>query len=162
MYEKHKNLLRKICHQFTNYEIEFEDLMSIGNEIYVLALKEFEENRKIKFTTMLYPYVKNAIINEIKKNLRQQNEICVKDINCFSNSFDIEKKVIFVEQIKSLSKEAQEVTQIIFSSPSDVLKNAGIFCPKKIRGHIYKKLRKRNWPERKIWKIFSEIKEALK
>lgn len=162
MYEKHENLLRKICHQFRNSGIEFEDLMGIGNEVYILTLKEFEESRKIKFTTVLYSYVKNTIINEIQRNKRRKNEIENENIDHFSDSIDIEKRIIFMNGLNRLSKEAQEVVQMVLTSPSDILENAGISHPRKMRGCVRKKLKEQKWPERKIWKIFREIKEVLK
>lgn len=162
MYKEYENLLKKICHQFKYSGIEFDDLFSIANETYTSALKEFEESRKIKFSTMLYTYTKNAIINEIRHNKRRKNEIKVENLTHFSNSDNPEKKIIFINNLKHLSKEAHEVVQFILSSPSEILKIAGINTPKKMRGFIYKKLKKQKWPERKIFQTFAEIKEALK
>lgn len=164
VYEDYENLLRKIAHQFKNSGMEFGDLMSEANEAFVFASRKFEKSRETNFSTFLYTHVKYELINAVIKNHKKWSERTeAENVNLAGNvSYSPETRICFLNHLRSLSNEAQEVLKIVLSSPSDFLKEAGSLAPKKIRGVIYKKLLKRNWPQRKIWKTFKEIKEALK
>ena len=93
MYADHIKLLQKISHRFKYSGIEWDDLMGIANENYLLALKEFDSDRQIKYPTMLYTYIKNAILDEIKKNGQQRlNEKNVEDMEFFVGTTNPEKR----------------------------------------------------------------------
>lgn len=169
MYEDYVNLLRSISHKFRSSGIEFDDLMGVANESYMKAKQYYDENGDGKFSTLLYNQVKNDILIEIKRSRRWQSELSTEEImegnnwRPSSDSLNPEKRICFLSQLKSMSSEAQEVLTIILTSPPDLLKEIGsITHPRKFRGGLRRHLRKRKWSHGKIWKIFREIKEALK
>lgn len=164
MYNDYVNLLRKICHRFKGQGIDFDELMSIANEHYARALRNHDISREEKFSTLLYNYVKNGIMNELKKErMRHRTHVGNFDWDFGSTAHDPERRVCFVDHLKSLSDETQEVLAIVLNSPTDLLKELGsITTPKNFRGELRRKLLKENWPHRKIWRTFKELKEALK
>ena len=160
-YKDYEKLLLKIAHRYEYKGIEFDDLMGIANENFVKADRDYEKERKIKFSTLLYFYTRNDIITTMIKNQRYKN-IFVEDLGTVAdNSLNPERRICFIGQIRSASREAQEVIKIILSSPTDLIQEAKSTCPRKIRGHLRKILTEKNWSNNKIAKTFKEIKEIV-
>lgn len=73
---KNKNLVYSICSKYTNYS-DKEDLHQVGMIGLINAYKNYDKNKKTKFSTYAFPY----IVGEVNKYVRENKSIKVsKDL----------------------------------------------------------------------------------
>jgi hypothetical protein len=70
-----------------------------------------------------------------------------------------EQEVIKIQLFESLSLEAQGLIKLIFGIPSEIFNDISENITKK--KHVYHYLKSKNWKNRRIAKVFKEIKNYL-
>jgi RNA polymerase sporulation-specific sigma factor len=71
LYLSNTPLIKSIIRRFKNKGIEYEDLFQIGSLGFIKAIKNFNEDYNVKFSTYAVP----MIIGEIRRYLRDNNAI---------------------------------------------------------------------------------------
>ena len=184
-YKDYKRIVYTVAHNLSRNEDELEEMISVGGEVFVKAVSEYDKNRNTKFSTFLYVLCRNAMKNALFVYRREHNHSSIENITDAHENASIYRKrregksdyayyllplnanmnpehqYLFVEQLASLSEEAQKAVKLILDSPSEIISNASSLAPKMLRSALIKKLRKDNWSWPKIWRVFGEIKLLL-
>lgn len=184
-YKNYKHIVYRVAHNLSRNADELEEMISLGNEVYMKAVNKYDENRNAKFSTFLYVLCKNAMINSLYVLRREHRHASIENITEAYESASTyrkrregkadkayyllpsntnmtpEREYLFVEQLSTLSKEAQKAVKLIFDSPGEIISNASSLAPKMLRSALIKKMRKDNWSWPKIWRVFGEIRMLL-
>jgi DNA-directed RNA polymerase specialized sigma subunit len=153
------NLINNLVWKFWNKnpDLEYEDMLSEALVAYYKALRDFDITKGNKKTTLIYTYVKNALITYIVKERQEKNHLSLITETGETMEIPVPWCPPISELLNDMGIEAREVCKIILESP---LEYVG-FLPKVCKGEIYKKLRKQGWSWSRIWKAFTNIKNAL-
>lgn len=102
--DENSSLIKSVIKRFKDKGIEYEDLYQLGCLGFIKAIKNFNTNYDVKFSTYVVPMV----IGEIKRFMRDDGEIKVsrslKSLNLSINKF--------VESYYSANKEKPSIEQI--------------------------------------------------
>jgi RNA polymerase sigma factor (sigma-70 family) len=159
-YEDYKRLIFKLAHTYSSLTgIEFDELVSAGNEKFVTCQKTYDP-KKAKFSTYL-TWELRGLFREMQRKQKRLQMNTVHDLE-LTNSPMQEELVFFVDILKGLSSDAKEVVKIVFDTPTDLIEMLPKKQPRGISKHqIQKHLRHRGWSFSRIWKSFGEITESL-
>ena len=151
-------LIRKIAwsfHQTTG--VDFEDLFSEASYLYCKALKEYDPSRG-SITSYYAYYIHHRLINYLKQ---QEGFKCKKynDELGFIDDIEIEdhpthEAVPFWE---SLSKEAQQIADIIFTAPKPFME----LDREEAEERVTNILTRKGWSTQKIKTGLNDLKLAL-
>jgi len=186
-YEDYQKLICKLAHKYSLLTgIEFDELLSAGNEKFVTCQKTYDSN-KAKFSTYLTWELrglfremqrkqrdwksKTTLMSEMPYKVRQHGpevkaQIIIHDNWCedkILSSKPMQEELVFFKSIlKELSSDAKEVVKIVFNTPTEMLKMMPAKQPRGINKHqIQKHLKRKGWTISRIWKSFEEITKAL-
>ena len=184
-YKDYQKLIMKLAHEYcipNHVGMEYNDLLSIGNELFMLTKKNYNKE-KSSFATSLYHMLSKRFywmrINakKIKKNnfmaqaliIDKPSEIgytnCIDLEKCMpiSESIDIEKQFIFFESLSGLSQDSKHVIQLVLDMPmkfkDHIINSTGNGRVSKVRIQEY--LIDEGWGIGRIWNSFAEIKNIL-
>jgi len=159
---KELNIIRKVVWSYvkSNRNLEYDELYSEACLAYLVASPQYDPAKSQK-STFVWRVVSNHLNNYIK-DLRKKEftETSLTELQ------SIEKEELNPEYIMSAREEWEELiakmspeAQMIYSIVNhEEFQEAQ---PKKIRGEIVKKLRRKGWSHGVIWSTFKEIKGAL-
>lgn len=159
-YEDYKRLIFKLAGTYSQITgIEFEELVSAGNEKFVTCQKTYDPSRA-KFSTYL-TWELRGLFREMQRKQNRYVASNVTDLE-LSNSPIQEELVFFIDILKKLSSDAKEVVKIVFDTPMDLIEMLPKKQPRGMNRHqIQKHLRRKGWSFSRIWKSFEEITKNL-
>jgi len=159
-YEDYQKLICKLAHKYSLLTgIEFDELLSAGNEKFVTCQKTYDSN-KAKFSTYL-TWELRGLFREMQRKQNYQQSNIKHEVELSSKPMQ-EELVFFKSILKELSSDAKEVVKIVFNTPTEMLKMMPAKQPRGINKHqIQKHLKRKGWTISRIWKSFEEITKAL-
>lgn len=153
-FTKYEKITAKLAWKYTTDPITIEDLMSIGKVEFYLSIADYDPTKKTAFQTYFYIRARNAMVNYIKDHSRHIQHTNIEDNDIVSET----DRVLFLDSIKTLSKESQEIIKIILDNPNQVLENAKFLSPKHLRGAVASVLTSLGWNKPYIYRSFKEIR----
>lgn len=139
--------------------IDLDELISEATLAYIEAERKYDKDKKkAKFTTYVYAFITEALINYCKQIHKWQIINGHPNLNwVVQASNNLAKKTIDLSQFKPKTKELIEI----------VLENEDIYDfmnnpPMKNRRVIIDLLREKGWSWPQIWATFKDIKQILR
>lgn len=134
------------------YSLEVEDAFGEACVIFCEACNQWEENRG-KFSTFLFRKLSNELINWGSREIRRKGNSLPDNLSINEPGY---LSIEIMERIKSLSKEAQKVIDIMINSPKEVL---DLTLPPKrartqLRDYLIKDL---GWKKIQYRKVYKEL-----
>ena len=188
LYEMHKLIIFKLAHRFTAPGLEFEELVGMGNLIFVECWNDYDPRMGV-FSTHLYSRVKWAFLNESTFNRQAarrtktfQSGIDKDDNYELSNSggfsnwnppcVNVETVALddrrnpdrllrFKQTLEQLTEDAADVVYLAFYTPAEILADFPRINKSAIRQYLLKIWHGENVQNR-ISDAFKEIAVALK
>jgi RNA polymerase sigma factor (sigma-70 family) len=156
------NTVTRIARHFKKYnpEIEYDYLFQEAALGFLKSQQTFNPEKNDSPLGWAYQQAKWAIINyrnAQKKNERISSFLQKESNQITPNQITPETEYMFKEKITQMSEEAQEVLHLILSSPSEY----GSMVGKYARQSLRKFLIALGWKEKKIRKVFKEIKNTI-
>lgn len=169
--EDYIGMMKRLAYSFhCTTGLPYEDLLSSAYLAFARCKKSYDPD-KAAFSTYLYHVAKTEMVDfchsthhtepEEAKMKQQAGPYLYETAMVLShqtNNQDPEYLCMFKDNLKNMSKEAQQVCKMIFESPTEFLVQTK---PKLSRGMVYRKLREKGWSWSKIWNSFNEIKSTL-
>lgn len=150
------NLIEKMAGAFHNTTgIEREELQGVATVGYYKALESYLPE-KGSLNTWAISRMRQHLMSFCYKE-RRGSEVPETELTEKECEPDPSLRILFLNQLKSMTKEAQEVCQMIFTSPGEYLELAPTFR----RGRIAKQLKEKGWSRSKAWETIREIKQVL-
>jgi DNA-directed RNA polymerase specialized sigma24 family protein len=156
LYEKYHKMLCKLAwsfHYSTN--IDVEELLDEVQLAFFLGLEKYEAD-KSTLSTFLHTFVTNHLIDFTKKYHRITPNSNLIESETFAESMYYDP-FSFIDNMNSLSEEAQYVCRTILTSPEKFIESSSRLA----RKHVIDRLRAEKWSWPKIWRTIKEIKTAL-
>lgn len=99
-YKNYEGLLISLAFKFSNDSplTQFEELKGETNVAYCKAIRDFDVTKNVKFSTHLYTYTKNHLINYITKNPVIYFEL-TEEYESINPYLDLEKQLLLIEEI---------------------------------------------------------------
>ncbi len=168
-YEDYQKLIYSLAHRWESQDfegsIDFDELVSIGNEAFVVATHNFDPNNGAKFSTYLYWRVNNAMSNAVTKaNKRVKAETKIPVGLSINGNTSPEHMAILKSWVESLSHESQFIIHTVWNTPADIVQWAREenYNPKTTLKLIARYLRGWGWTWPVIRRSFKEIRAGLK
>ena len=144
---QYENILLRLAWSFSRSTgKELEELIGEASLAYCKALKSFQPDKKSCLSTWIYTCVKNHLISWTKK----QPFSLGGGIDFEIPTNETQNRLEFLSGLSIMSKDAQNICQMIFDSPTK---------PQKVE--ITKTLRENKWSWKRIWAGMKEIKVHL-
>lgn len=171
-FEECKNMIYKMVLEqwnkmkFKRNDVDFEELLSEGYLIYSWCLQNYDDSKKVKFTTYLYTQLKGRLDDYYHFGFRANKENLYEDckpenldikndyestISSPDYNLDKERIELYEEADKELSYEANEVLKFILSRKWECASRRN----KPTNAQISKKF---GYPEYIVESIMGEIK----
>lgn len=155
---KNSGLLHKIAWSFhCTTGVDYEDLFSEASYLYCKALQEYDPARG-SITSYFSYYVHCRLINYLKQ---QESYKCKKHNEDFGfiDDLEIENQPTHETSLfwESLSKEAQQIADIIFDAPKPFI---NLSC-EEAEERVVAVLSRKGWPKQKIEAGLHDLKLAL-
>ncbi len=156
---KNLRLIYKLAwsfHYTTN--IELDELIGELSLLYAEALNEYDSSKKVKFTTFAYSFMRNGIINYLKKQ-KQQKMVYLDDLSYFDTKTS---QSCTFDEMMEIIKQWPEANQELIEFVLDNFDELDEMPPKFARGAIVRELREKGWKWQNIWDTMNETKVILK
>ena len=164
-YENYEKLIYKLAHSWESPSVCFDDLLSTGNETFVIASQKFNPNNGNKFSTYLYSAVSNAM-NDLATEAISKSQIETEIPTGLSTNSGTspEHMAIFKSWVDGLSSEAQFILDTVWNTPIEIVQWAReeSYNPKTTLKLVSRYLRDLGWTWAIIREGFLEIREQLK
>ncbi len=170
-YNDYKNIIYQSAHYWSNHNIYLDDLISEGNEAFVVAVKKFNNKKNTKFSSYLWSIVNNVMCEFSTKGRifgekfkKQPKYDYYADDSELSVNNNPEKYCILKDWISDLSEESQKIIACILETPDEIVqmtketKRTNQNSMKTIR----KYLKNEGWKTTLIESCFDEIRNKLK
>jgi len=186
-YEKCKKLIRSRANKYArtgHVGIEYEDLVSAGNEIWVTCMERYNPSIKCSFTSFLYGELTRCfwqmIVLHFKVKKRSfldgfepiEGEVVEKSnlgarANFISNGnglINSEKKVMLAQEIENLSDDSKYIIGIVMDMPDEMINhmkqktNACRVSMRRIQQYL---IDTQGWNIGRVWRSFMEIRKIL-
>ncbi|NIU01127.1 MAG: hypothetical protein GWN01_09435 [Nitrosopumilaceae archaeon] len=156
------NICRKLAHSFHKTTgLNFDDLFQEACCAYLQAVKNPQyDPRKMAKTSYAYMKVKQHLIlylNQEKRHHPVLGEWVEEKFLIDSLSYSPEKYAIFGSLIKSLSKEALTVLNMVFESPHEFLEINSLHRQQAVRSRL---IQTQGWSEKKAYEILHELRKV--
>lgn len=154
VYEETKALIQDTVHKFfIKYKGDYQELISIANEEFVLAFHSFNPD-KSKIST----WIRNKIWWRLLNHMRQkiQTEKNTKQVKLNRIPYSETKPIL--ETLEELSKDAKIVVSIVLYPPEQEWDNR----PKMLRKQLKDFLKGIGWTTKRITESFGEISNILR
>jgi DNA-directed RNA polymerase specialized sigma subunit len=148
------NSIRKIAWNFQkqNPTINWEDLFQEAAIAFLESQKTYDSEKGTKPITWAWIQMKHQLQNHTNNEYEQQK------LKNYPTQPETASPSFFKEEnLGRLSREAQQVCQLILIFPSEYAK----MVPKQARGKIVQVLRQQGWKWKVIWNVFRELKIAF-
>jgi len=135
------------------YSFDLSELHSIGNSIFMDALKRWNPDAG-SFRTLLFLKLNKEMSDYIRKwkgERRSEVEAVDEGQPPYEISMD------FHDRVAMLGDETREVIALVLGTPAEILGISGRMSKKEIRGCIRKMLMKKGWCCRKCTRAFKDI-----
>ncbi len=153
-YLQYEKMLHKIAwsyHRTTGLEVD--DLKSEANVAFLQACETYDA-KKAKVSTWIW----KCVVQHLNAYIKPKGvQFCYFDENIPDPRNIAEEREDFQAVIESMSKEAQQIVQIVLEAPAEFFTLSSRFA----RGILFRKLRKMGWTWESIWTSFREIKNVL-
>lgn len=150
------DLIQKMAGAFHNTTgIELEELQGVAAVGYYKAIESYLPEKgslNTWTTTRMRQHLTSFCYKEGRRSEVPETGLTEKE-----HEPDPGLRVLFLDRLKSMTKEAQEVCQMIFTSPVEYLELPPTFR----RGRIAKQLKEKGWSLNKAWDTIREIKQVL-
>lgn len=162
-FEASSKLIQSITNRWAmSSGIPFQELHSEANLIfYEIAIKNYNLNLNIKFSTFLYNTLNIYLFNYTRDNKKHYIENKYFEIPVEYNTI---QKISLSNAIKSLTKESKFIVNLVLNMPNDfyIFGSEEIKDEKISMNSIIVYLRKKGWSKYLVMKCIKEIKEMLK
>jgi hypothetical protein len=171
LYEKHKRIIFNRAKSWSFHRtckrdicLSFDDLVSIGHEVFLNCIDEWDQARGM-FSTFLWASLNKRYFVEMNKNKPNHEEINANTIAIGTNGDSAESMTIFKNKMDGLSSNAQYIINSAINTPLSLVKHAiaetGRACISKRRIQRYLTAEE-GWPIIHSWNAFDEIRQSLK
>jgi len=136
------NLIRKIAWSFhTTTNMECDDLFQEAALAYCEALKSYDPKRG-KISTYMWHCIASHLKNYLKEQEKQNGHVCsMEDIN-------IARPIYSKACFENLSKDAQEMAEVVLSNPIKYSSVTPELARKKIAREM---IEEKHWSWQKVW-----------
>ena len=118
------------------------------------------DSSKGSFSTLLYLNL-NRKFRDISQN--RMDLVSLDNFTPQDQTGNPERVLLFKEKLEALSKEAQEVVEVLFHAPAELLSLMPSFhSPYLFRGPLKRYLRSKGWKVKEVSNAFREIRNALR
>lgn len=161
----HRNMIRKIAHQKHKQcpAVEWEDLEGRGIVLFYEALGRYDA-AKGKFSSFLYLVLQHEMLAEELPRAFGRESVAVSleddEMELVEGGVDPVALLEFYDVLHHLSPEAREIAAMIIAAPEDVMDGAR-GCRKHMVGNLRRLLKAAGWSDWKMWRGFTEIRQAL-
>lgn len=160
-YEDYKKMIYDMGWRWNRkLNLDVDTLVAEACVIFAEILNDFDE-KKSKFSTLLYIAINNRFKNIMKEQRRFKNQgISVEYLEeLHAPVGNFENDYIFKNLIDSLSEEAKKIISIVFNTPADLLKI--LPQPMLSLSQLTQYLVNTGWERAVISKSINEIREIL-
>ena len=135
----HMKLIISIARKYASTMHDIDDLISVGKVSLVNNISKYDSSKGVKFSTFIYPCIKNAILSYIQKESKHDNTISIDEplldsddeitIEDTLSSQDKDIKDIYEEKelreyileiISTLNEKEQQIVILLFGFKNDV------------------------------------------
>jgi hypothetical protein len=173
----HRNMIRKIAHQKHKQcpAVEWEDLEGRGIVLFYEALGRYDAARG-KFSSFLYLVLQHEMLaEELPRSydrdfvptqpkgwrwVMSKTEGIDEEVGAVEGGVDPVAILEFYDVLHHLSPEAREIAAMVIAAPEDVMDGAR-GCRKHMVGNLRRLLKAAGWSDWKMWRGFTEIRQAL-
>lgn len=170
-YTNYQKMIYKLAWKWSSRDVHWEDLLSEGNEAFMIAARSFDPNNGTGFGTYLYRIVDNAmhdfavrgVVFGERKIVHPKTESDV-ELLITNGGINPERYAILKDWLENLSKESQLIIRTVWETPGDIVEWAReeTHNPKNSRKYLTRYLRELGWNFLMVENCFQEIKEGLK
>ena len=163
IYAKYEPMIHsRAIHYATSFNHDKNDLVSIGNYVFMRAWQKWQSSKGVKFGTYLYRCLCNAM-----------NDFCRQvDLPPAQDMLDAVAEPVTVvdpyhqarlrDSMRNLSLSARSIAQLVLTRPAHTLCLEGDESAYQIRMKLRAKLSKQGWTERRIRAAFNELVELTR
>jgi hypothetical protein len=161
----HRNMIRKIAHQKHKQcpAVEWEDLEGRGIVLFYEALGRYDA-AKGKFSSFLYLVLQHEMLAEELPRAWGREYLAANleddEMELVEGGVDPVTILEFYDVLHHLSPEAREIAAMVIAAPEDVIDGAR-GCRKHMAGNLRRLLKAAGWSDWKMWRGFTEIRQAL-
>ena len=167
IYPKYQKCIHKLVWKCVKRSrFSFDELLSEANLGFIKAVDTYDES-KACFHTHLYTTVNGALQNYCNQIDRFNAFYPHINLTIVSKTPNPEQEYSFKNLIESLSKEAREVVETVFNTPSEMIELIKTMSSNR-QGHVHLRrsnlkqyFRNKGWSHKLINLVFLEIKSIL-
>jgi DNA-directed RNA polymerase specialized sigma subunit len=152
-----ERIINQLAGRFVKSGIAFEDLKAEATLFALEAVEKYNPDFNTSIDTWQWKCIYEGLKGMVVKEWDWQNHRYGSDETVMHDILSAEQGHHAFEITESLSSEAKQVCQALFSAPSEYAS----LMPKIARGRLVRKFRKEGWSWPVIWRVFNEIKTAL-
>ena len=163
IYTQYERMIHdRALHYATSFGREKNDLLSIGNFVFMRAWHKWDKKRGVKFGTYLYRALCNAM-QDFCRGVDSPPDMEVQDAACdVLDAVNPSHIAQFRDALNNLSLPAKMIAQLVLCRPGKTLNIQGDESAHVIRIRIQNKLVKKGWTDEQIRTAFNELREMTK
>lgn len=167
-YENFKGLIHATARAYCRNTSDLDEFLSIGRTTFMNLLKERDPVADSflpdnYFGARLRTSLQRDFLKHMKKNqLTLDHETAINSLPCPRVEWHPRKALESKEWVASLSNEAREVLQLLMNCPMEAFGILAVKSPRRAKGQIRDGLRRQGWSWKRIWKVMSELNEAVR
>jgi len=161
LFEEHQPLIQTIARGFAiQNALDMEEVESESYAIYVDTVESYRPG-DISFRTWIARRVKWDLTSWNRRNAqKKQEEFDFIKETCWRQDWTHPK---ITELTDDLGRDAKKVVEMVLKAPLEMLEASRLSGNKRRLGTFIKEdLRSQGWSCPKIWRVWKEIREALK
>ena len=166
LYEENVGIIRSIAHSVsTSTGIDYYDLESEGNFVFMKCLKNWREEKGVKFSTYLSKTLSLDLYKFVQKERkREKRESEAIEI---SSKEDFERDMLARITLDSLSRDARMCIDLVLSPPDDMIKMnpcrgmKGKYHERVNKSLVRAYLESKGWKGYQIKSVFEEVRQAI-
>lgn len=164
-YRKYFRLITAVCWKYVKkYKVDFDELLSHGNEIYVESLLSYDK-LKAEFSTFLYQQLYYGLSIFCKKIIKIKDEVFIEEnISVF---YQFDKNILLEQLLKRTTTRTGEMIREILDNPQGFLfynrEDKKYSSKKEINKSIVQRFfLDKGWRVSEIRSSFAEVRSLLK
>jgi len=154
--QDHINLIRKISWSFSQTTcIEWDELFAEASLAYCEAVLKFKNNKHTKISTWAWIYIRNKLIDFLKKEYHHKNIRNIEDVEI---GYYPEWEYLYTKlEDLPISDNEKEIIKLTLNMDSswDELPS------KYVRGKLVNLLRTKGWKDVVIWNSIRDLKKSV-
>uniref|UniRef100_A0A6M3L750 Putative sigma-70 region domain containing protein n=1 Tax=viral metagenome TaxID=1070528 RepID=A0A6M3L750_9ZZZZ len=161
---KYEGIVKTLAKRWSHSPEEYKELLQEGAIAYLLAKDKYDRQRGA-FSTFLYWEVEGRMRAYLGKERRAPKPFSVEvpeESEIFGVQSPGQEGIAAAKQLfRSVSSEAVEVLQVIFSMPANLANSLSAkgLCNKALAHYFVKE---RGWTWEKAWSTLDQLKQAVK